>query len=85
VIGCNDYRPLTLIFINKISLGIVGYFGHSLQIRHKPGRIIVYRTIIIGSCVAVQGVFLKTLANGSIAIKVGNQVFEGMPIENYAG
>ncbi len=76
---------MTISFVNKKPLGIVRYFGHSLQMLHKPGRIIVYRTIIIGSCVAVQGLFLKSLANGSIAIKVGNQVFEGMPIENYAG
>ncbi len=45
----------------------------------------MYRTIIIGSCVAVQGLFLKSLANGIIAIKVGDRVFEGTPVENYAG
>jgi len=45
----------------------------------------VYRTIIIGSCVAVQGLFLKSLENGLIAIKVGDRVFEGLPVEKYAG
>lgn len=44
----------------------------------------MYRTIIIGSCVAVQGVFLKTLANGLIAIKVGDRIIEGRPVESYA-
>jgi len=45
----------------------------------------MYRTIILGSCVAVQGLFLKHLANGIIAIKVGDRVFEGTPIEKYTG
>jgi hypothetical protein len=40
----------------------------------------MYRTIILGSCVTVQGIFLRTLANGRIALKVGNRVFEGKPI-----
>jgi len=45
----------------------------------------VYRTIIIGSCVAVQGLFVKSLENGKIAIKVGDRIFEGLAIEKYVG
>jgi hypothetical protein len=85
VIGCNGTRTVWLNYVNKKPVGISRFLGHSLQNIHNPGRNIVYRTIIIGSCVAVQGLFLKSLANGSIAIKVGNRVFEGTPIENYAG
>jgi len=43
----------------------------------------VYRTIILGSCVTVQGIFLRKLADGMIAIKVGDKVFHGTPVEAY--
>ena len=38
------------------------------------------RTIIIGSCVSVQGIFVKNLANGLIAVRVGDQLFSGYPV-----
>ena len=38
------------------------------------------KTILIGSCVLVQGVFVKKLADGQIAVKVGDQVFQGKPV-----
>jgi len=38
------------------------------------------RTIIIGSCVSVQGTFVKALPNGHIAVRVGNTVFTGRPV-----
>jgi len=38
------------------------------------------RTIILGSCVSVQGLFIKNLTDGKIAISVDGKVFEGMPI-----
>ena len=38
------------------------------------------RTIVIGSCVSVQGTFVRTLGNGQIAVRVGNQIFSGVPV-----
>jgi hypothetical protein len=37
------------------------------------------RTIVIGSCVSVQGLFVRALDNGSIVVSVGNRLFEGAP------
>ncbi len=42
------------------------------------------RTIIIGSCVFVQGTFIRTLGNGRIAIRVGNREFTGRPVSRAA-
>lgn len=38
------------------------------------------RTISIGSCVTIQGAFVKDLANGKIQVRVGERVFEGRPV-----
>jgi hypothetical protein len=38
------------------------------------------RTIIIGSCVSVQGLLEKTLPDGRISIRVGDRVFTGLPV-----
>jgi len=38
------------------------------------------RTIILGSCVSVQGTFVRSLANGKILVRVGKQLYEGMPV-----
>lgn len=38
------------------------------------------RTIIIGSCVSVQGQFVKDLPNGLIAVRVGDKIFTGQPV-----
>ena len=39
------------------------------------------KTIIIGSCVSVQGTFVKTLANGHIVVRVGDRMFSGRPVQ----
>ncbi len=39
------------------------------------------RTITIGSCVSVQGVFVRDLAGGRIIVRVGEQLFAGAPVE----
>ncbi len=44
----------------------------------------MYKTIMLGSCVAVQGLFLRALKNGKIAILVGNKEFIGVPVEAYS-
>lgn len=42
------------------------------------------RTITVGSCVSVQGAFIKKLPNGKIQVRVGERVFEGLPVEPVA-
>jgi hypothetical protein len=38
------------------------------------------KTILIGSCVSVQGVFVRALPDGRIAVRVGGKVFAGRPV-----
>jgi hypothetical protein len=40
------------------------------------------RTIQIGSCVSVQGLLIKTLSDGRVVIRVGDRVYEGLPVTN---
>lgn len=39
------------------------------------------KTITLGSCVSVQGTFLRQLADGKIAVKVGDRTFVGYPVQ----
>lgn len=39
------------------------------------------KTILLGSCVYVQGTFVRTLDNGKIIVRIGNRLFEGLPVE----
>jgi hypothetical protein len=41
---------------------------------------VMLRTIIVGSCVSVQGIFVRELEGGRIAVRVGKQIFKGLPI-----
>ncbi|WP_277874169.1 hypothetical protein [Salipiger pallidus] len=38
------------------------------------------RTIVLGSCVSVQGILEQKLPDGRIAVRVGTQVFTGTPV-----
>jgi hypothetical protein len=38
------------------------------------------RTITIGSCISVQGVFERQQANGNIVVRVGSKTYEGKPV-----
>ena len=38
------------------------------------------RTIVLGSCVSVQGLLERQLDDGRIIIRVGERLFEGFPI-----
>ncbi|WP_281352073.1 hypothetical protein [Paracoccus aestuariivivens] len=38
------------------------------------------RTITIGSCISVQGVFERQVSNGNIIVRVGSKTFEGKPV-----
>jgi len=39
------------------------------------------RTITMGSCVSVQGTYVRALPDGKIAVKVGQKVYEGRPVK----
>ena len=39
------------------------------------------RTIVLGSCVSVQGTFVRALEGGKIAVRVGDQIFAGKPVK----
>ncbi|PJF10174.1 hypothetical protein CUR21_09180 [Pseudorhodobacter sp. MZDSW-24AT] len=38
------------------------------------------RTIAVGSCVSIQGLLVKTLADGKLVVKVDEKLFVGMPV-----
>ena len=38
------------------------------------------RTITIGSCVSVQGTFLRQVDDGRIAVRVGDATYVGKPV-----
>lgn len=38
------------------------------------------KTIMLGSCVSVQGAFIRTLTNGKIVVRVGKNEFQGYPV-----
>lgn len=42
------------------------------------------RTIIIGTCVAIQGQFFRQLDNGNIVIRVDDKTYEGRPANKAA-
>lgn len=39
------------------------------------------RTITVGSYVSVQGVFVRSLPDGRIAVRVGRNIYEGTPVQ----
>ena len=38
------------------------------------------RTILLGSCVSVQGVFVRNAENGKIVVRVGDRIYQGRPV-----
>ena len=38
------------------------------------------RTITIGSCISVQGIFERAAENGRIVVRVGSKTYEGKPV-----
>jgi len=40
------------------------------------------RTITLGSCVSVQGTFVRQLTNGKVLVRVGQKLYEGLPISS---
>ncbi len=39
------------------------------------------KTIIVGTCVSVQGIFVRNLPNGKMVVRVGDRDFVGYPVE----
>jgi len=37
------------------------------------------RTVILGSCVSVQGLLIRQLENGRMIVQVGERLYEGLP------
>ena len=44
----------------------------------------VLTTIVLGTCVFVQGNFVKRLANGMVSVRVGDAVYTGRPVTQAA-
>ena len=42
------------------------------------------RTIVIGSCVSVQGTFVRALPDGKVQVRVGDRLFAGTPVSKAA-
>lgn len=42
------------------------------------------KTITVGSCVSVQGIFVNALPDGRIAVRVGSTVYKGYPVSKAA-
>jgi hypothetical protein len=40
----------------------------------------VLTTVLIGSCVSIQGNFVRRHANGLVTVRVGDQLFTGRPV-----
>ena len=45
------------------------------------GGLGMLRTIMIGSCVSIQGIFLRCLPDGRIAIRVDTREYLGRPVD----
>ena len=38
------------------------------------------KTIKLGSCVSVQGIFVRKTSDGKVTVRVGDRVFSGYPV-----
>ena len=42
------------------------------------------RTIIVGTCVSVQGIFVRSFPDGRIAVRDGQTIYAGLPVAQSA-
>ncbi|PIV77175.1 MAG: hypothetical protein COW54_15980 [Rhodobacteraceae bacterium CG17_big_fil_post_rev_8_21_14_2_50_63_15] len=42
------------------------------------------RTIQLGTCVSIQGIFVRMLANGLMQVRIGDQLYVGRPVSRAA-
>ncbi len=54
-------------------------FGHT-----SMGDMTVLTTVFIGTCVSIQGNFVRKLANGMVTVRVGDKLFTGRPATQMA-
>lgn len=40
----------------------------------------MFKTILIGSCVSVQGIFVRETEDGRIVVRLGKELFFGKPV-----
>ena len=38
------------------------------------------RTITLGSCVSIQGTFVRAMPDGRVAVQVDNTMYSGVPV-----
>lgn len=38
------------------------------------------RTITIGSCISIQGLFERTTGTGDVVVRVGDKTYQGKPV-----
>jgi len=39
------------------------------------------RTVILGSCISVQGIFVRDLPDGRVQVRVGKKLYSGVPVK----
>jgi hypothetical protein len=42
------------------------------------------RTITLGTCVSIQGLFVKAFPDGTIAVRDGKTIYKGLPVTRTA-
>jgi len=56
------------------------FWGILFLLAHLGRESAMLRTVILGSCVSVQGTFIRQLANGRIVVRVGQRIYQGFPV-----
>ena len=41
-------------------------------------------TILLGTCVSIQGIFVKRLPNGFVVVRAGDRTYAGRPVAEAA-
>jgi NADPH-dependent glutamate synthase beta subunit-like oxidoreductase len=66
-----NYGKIVVAIIQILTILPFALFG---------GRACMLRTITVGSCVSVQGLVQAQLADGRVAVAVGDKTFVGYPV-----
>jgi hypothetical protein len=67
-----------MLFSGKNAVNYHGFYSQT------SGIFGMLKTIIIGSCMSVQGILEKTLPDGRICVRVGSRIFTGLPVSSTA-
>jgi hypothetical protein len=49
--------------------------------KHDHEGISMLRTIMIGTCMSVQGLFVRRLEDGRMVVRLDGRLYAGMPVE----